>query len=116
MPLANRWMLYQANSVYVLPKLADTDYDLALQNGSHEKDVLETDIRNIVPKMTKNILLLIHDAEHPDINYGFGEALSTGLEEIKYSRVTLPNGYGLIIVGIEEGFGNGEVAIRWREQ
>lgn len=91
-------------------------YDLVLCDGSHLPNEVADDLRNILPQMRRDGLLLMHDTEHPDIDYGLAAVVEETLADVAHSRVTLPFGYGLDIIRIEEDFGAGAVDLTWRKR
>lgn len=113
----DRWIFLQGNSRNVVNNLSCEfgPYDLVLCDGSHIPEEVVGDILDIVPQMRRNSLMLIHDTEHPDIEYGLAAAVEEGLADVKHSRVRLPFGYGLDVVRIEEDFGFGDVELKWRK-
>ena len=103
------WNFINDNSLNIFP-LKET-FDLVLHDGSHEKHIVEQDLRNIIPLMKQDALLLVHDTEHK--SFRLGEAVDNALKNIDHEKVTLPYGYGLTIIRIKENFGNGKVEIKW---
>ena len=99
----------------MIKRLKDETFDFVLHDGSHDWKTLKKDIKNILPRMRKNSILLVHDTEHPTRNYKLIKAVKGALHWCKHSKVSLPYGYGLTIERIEEDFGNGEVEIKWRK-
>ena len=107
----DKWNFINANSLEIFP-IKET-FDLVLHDGSHEKDVVEQDLKNIIPLMKQDALLLVHDTEHKD--FQLKEAVENALKYTEHERITLPYGYGLTIIRIKEDFGNGKVEIKWRK-
>ena len=91
-------------------------FDFVLHDGSQEFAKVVTDIQHILPRMKMKALLLVHDAAHPTKEYNLDKAANEALSGYKYSKVTLPCGYGLDIIRIEEDFGKGEVHTKWKTQ
>jgi len=112
----HNWYYTQGNSLDVVKELNKEAFDFVLHDGSHNWQTVTKDIKNILPKMKKNSLLLVHDTEHPTKNYVLKKAIKKALRRVKHSKVTLPYGYGLTIIRIEKDFGNGEVDIKWRKK
>ena len=114
----DRWIFLQGNSRGIVNRLSCEfgPYDLVLHDGSHDPDEVRDDLRDIVPQMRRDSLLLIHDTEHPTIEYGLAPAVEEALAGVAHSRVRLPFGYGLDVVRIEEDFGHSPVTLNWRKQ
>ena len=111
---AHCWKYIQKISEEGLKDLTDETFDFVLHDGSHTLEIVREDIKTIVPRIKKDGLLLLHDTEHPTSNFNLIDAIDW--LDCRFSRVTLPYGYGLTIVRIEEDFGNGEVKIKWRKE
>jgi predicted O-methyltransferase YrrM len=114
----DRWIFLQGDSRDIASNLSCEfgPYDLVLCDGSHVPEDVIGDIRDIVPQMRRDSLMLIHDTEHPDIDYGLGPAVEEALANVAHSTVRLPVGDGLDIVRIEEDFGHGSVELDWRKR
>ena len=112
----HNWRYIQGNSLNVVGDLKDEVFDFVLHDGSHDWPTVEKDIKNILPRCKKNSILLVHDTEHPGKDYKLAKTVKDALRRYKHSKVTLPYGYGLTIVRIEQDFGNGEVEIEWRKK
>jgi len=111
----HNWRYIQGDSLSIVKGLKDETFDFVLHDGSHEYKTVEEDIKNILPRCKKNSILLVHDTEHPTDDYKLKKAVKNALRQCKHSKITLPYGYGLTIVRIEQDFGNGEIEIEWRK-
>jgi len=107
---------FPVHSLDILGGLKKEVFDFVLHDGSHDAATVKKDIQNILPRMMRNGIILVHDTEHPTKDYGLPKAVKVALRFRKHSRVTLPYGYGLTIIRVEEDFGNGAVQIRWKKQ
>jgi len=87
-----------------------------LHDGSHEQEIVEQDLRNIIPKIKKNGILLIHDTLHPGKFKVDFDQCEKVIKDIDHEFVTFPFGYGLTVIKVKEDFGNGEVLIQWRKR
>ncbi len=114
----DQWIFLQGNSRDIVSNLSCEfgPYDLVLHDGSHDPAEMIGDLLDIVPQMKRDSLLLIHDTEHPDIDYGLDAAVEEGLAPFAHSRVRLPFGYGLDVVRIEEDFGHPPIELSWRKE
>jgi len=88
-------------------------FDFVLHDGAHDSATVINDFKMIIPRMKKGSILLLHDTTHKE--YDLYKAVDS-LSWVKNSHVTLPYGYGLTIIKIEEDLGNGEVEIKWHKQ
>lgn len=86
-------------------------YDLVFHDGSHSLDQVHEDLTNIVKRIKLYGLLLVHDTQHSSLGEEMRMAVRSALQYIRHSSVTLPYGYGLTIIRIEEIFGNGEIQV-----
>lgn len=112
----SHWRYIQGTSLDIVPSLKNETFDLVLHDGSHEQEVVEQDLKNIIPKMKMNGILLIHDTQHSGefkVDFEQCEKVFKGMD---YEAVTLPYGYGLTIIKVKEDFGNGEVGIKWQKE
>ena len=83
-------------------------FDLVLHDGSHTSSVVLNDLKNIIKKMKKNSILIVHDTEHnPDFN--LLKVCHTAMKPYKHSILTLPYGCGLTIIRLKSDLGNGKV-------
>lgn len=112
----DRWRYVQEDSRRFVPTLRHEAFDLVLHDGSHEGATLKEDIRNIVPFMKTNSMLLVHDTEHPVHSYGLSKAIRQALRWVKHSAVTLPYGYGLTLIRLEHRTRRGTVQLSWRKR
>jgi len=88
-------------------------FDFVLHDGAHDANTVYKDMRNIVPRMMTGGLFLLHDTAHPQYDL---HKIVNNLGWFKNSHVTLPYGYGLTIITIEEDFGNGIKTIEWKKR
>jgi len=102
-----QWNFLRKNSLDISFSKFDEPFDLVLHDGSHVQQEVDQDIKNILPYMKKDSLLLVHDTEHKSIN------LKTNID-VKHEKVTLPYGYGLTIVRILEG--RGSIDLKWKKR
>ncbi len=110
----HNWRFIQGHSKDAVKELKDEAFDFVLHDGSHTWQEVAKDIKNILRRMKKNGIILIHDTEAPAHNYHLEKAIRSSLGRYKHDKVTLPYGYGLTIVRIKENFGNGETDIKWQ--
>ena len=110
-----RWDFRQGLSKEILASLGDEVFELVLHDGSHTPDVVHEDLLQILPRVKKNGIVLIHDTEHPSKDYGLEAVVPSVFSEIRADLTTLPYGYGLTIARIREDFGHGEVDLQWRK-
>jgi predicted O-methyltransferase YrrM len=110
-----RWDYRQADSRQVARDFTGA-LDFVLHDGSHDADVVREDLQLILPHMRRNAILAVHDTEHPTQSYGLDEAVDVALSGIEHERMTLPYGYGLTMVRIEEDLGNGVVELAWKKR
>lgn len=110
------WEYICGNSLSVVPTLTKHTFDFVLHDGAHKKEIVYKDMLNIFPKMKKGSVFLLHDTLHPTDNYGLIDAVTEIGKKWKFNYVTLPYGYGITILTIEEDFGNGSINIKWRKQ
>ena len=111
-----QWQYVQGDSldhVPILPK--DLAFDLVLHDGSHARDIVTKDLRNILPHMKQDGLILVHDTAHHDKGDNLSPAVIDAMGGVQHSRVTLPYGYGLTIVRIEQDFGHGSIELDWQK-
>lgn len=81
-------------------------FDVVLHDGSHKPEIVEKDLKKIIPFMKKDSLLLIHDTEH---DYG----LKNITDKIEHPQVTLPYGCGLTIMRILDG--KDKIELTWQK-
>ena len=112
----SNWHYIRDNSLNLVKTINSNVFDFVLHDGSHESSVVEQDLKNILPRMKKDSLLVVHDTEHPTIDYRLTPAVEAALKPYEHSKVTLPYGYGLTVIRIEHDFGNGAVQIHWRKR
>jgi predicted O-methyltransferase YrrM len=110
------WRYLQGKSSETVSQLTNETFDFVLHDGSHDRDVVRDDIRNLLPRMKKNALLVIHDTEHPIPYLGLPEGVENALAGCQHSKVTLPYGYGLTLVRVEEDLGNGDIKLAWQKK
>ena len=106
------WEYIRSDSSCVGDYIKNDVFDFVLHDGSHKKSHVMEDLRMIIPKMMKDSILLMHDTEHKECDLS---GILTDLCWFKHSKVTLPYGYGLTIIRVEEDFGNGKVDIKWQK-
>jgi len=106
------WKYLQKDSLKAVDDFKDVVFDFVLHDGSHTLPIVKKDMENIIPRMKTGGIFLLHDTAHPTDNYNLIQAVES-LTWCKHKFVTLPYGYGLTIVTIEEDFGNGKVEIKW---
>lgn len=112
----HRWQYVQAESRSAIPEISETGFDVVLHDGAHDYATVKRDIKNILPKMKKGAILLVHDTKHPT-RYGQSmiRAVRSALRWHRKEILTLPYGYGLTIVRIKSDYGNGQVSTKWRK-
>jgi len=106
----SNWTYINKKSIDIFKDIEGKIFDFVLHDGAHDVKTVKQDLKLIMPKMKKNGILLLHDTEHPAYN------LKEAIPEDKISKVTLPFGFGLTIIKIEEDFGNGTIDIRWKKE
>jgi predicted O-methyltransferase YrrM len=109
-----RWKFLQGKTDDTLPTIPGP-FDLVLHDGSHEFKEVYRDLRNILPKMRQNAILLVHDTEHNQKNFKLRLAVRLALLFRRHEIVTLPYGYGLSIIRILGNKKNGKVEIQWEK-
>ena len=108
------WKYLQKNSLLAVDDFKDKVFDFVLHDGSHTWTTVKKDMKNIIPRMVTGGVFLLHDTTHPTANYELMKAVES-LTWCKNKYVTLPYGYGLTIITIEEDFGNGKKEITWQK-
>ena len=88
-------------------------FDFVLHDGSHLPDVVEEDLKLVIPKMKNNSILVIHDTECDLFGKTLQEAVVRALGDLRHEIITLPYGYGLTIVRILDNKQNGTVKPTW---
>lgn len=107
------WTYLQGDTRQTLSTIPKSvSFDVVLHDGSHEWRVVYKDLRQILPHIKHNGILLIHDTEHIP-TYRLKMAVRLALLGYHYEILTLPYGYGLTIVRILGNRHNGEVKITW---
>lgn len=110
----NNWKYLQKDSLSAAVDFKNEIFDFVLHDGSHTLTIVKKDMENIIPRMKTGGIFLLHDTAHPTDNYDLYKAVES-LTWCKHSSITLPYGYGLTIIAIEQDFGNGEKEIEWRK-
>jgi len=113
---AQPWTYLQGDSRDMVEKLGDEVFEFVLHDGSHEPEIVQADLEAILPRMKKNAILLVHDTEHPIHDYGLAPACQRALRDVGHSTVTLPFGFGLTVVRVEEDFGHVVVETSWHKR
>ena len=107
-----QWRYIEALSDDGLPLLTDEDiFDFVLHDGSHFQAEVTRDLKAIVPRMRQFGIILVHDTQHHKLGQGMAAAVTDGLSGVKHSHTTLPYGFGLTIIRIEEDLGHGAVEL-----
>lgn len=111
----NKWNYIQKNSMLLTEDELKTagPFDFVLHDGSHIPGEVRKDLIKILPHMKQGSLLAIHDTVQPNDN--LYEASTMALSNIEKEILTLPYGYGLTLVIINENFGNGHIDTNWRK-
>jgi len=110
----NNWRYLERDSLNAVGDFKNMTFDFVLHDGSHTWTVVKKDMENIIPRMQTGGMFLLHDTAHPTDNYDLMKAVDS-LTWCKHKFITLPFGYGLTIIIIEEDFGNGKKEILWRK-
>ena len=97
------WTYIQGDSREALKGFDHPMYDVVLHDGSHTGKVVGQDLRGIIPFVRKYGLILIHDTQHETLGAEMRKGVRDGLAGRKHTTTTLPYGYGLTIVRMEEG-------------
>lgn len=116
----SNWQHYQGLSSDMLPRvLADKEllfdaepYELVLHDGSHAADVVESDLRTILPHVGRYGLVLVHDTQHSYVGPEMQQAVRHILRDFDVSHVTLPFGFGLTILRVESAI-CGQILLTW---
>lgn len=111
----NCWKYLQKDSLEIEDDIKHMAFDFVLHDGSHTWTTVKKDMENIIPKIKNGGMFLLHDTSHPTDNYNLMKAVES-LTWCKHQVATLPYGYGLTIIIIEEDFGNGSIEIKWKKQ
>jgi predicted O-methyltransferase YrrM len=109
------WTYLQGASGEVLRSLNEKGFDCVLHDGSHEWRTVFNDLRKVIPLMKKDGLIMIHDTEHPKINYHLLFAVRLALIFVRHEFVTLPYGHGLTVVRIKSNYGHGKISTTWKK-
>jgi predicted O-methyltransferase YrrM len=107
------WEYWQSKSSNIYKKLENKIFDFVLHDGAHDIATVQEDLNNVIPRMKINSILIIHDTEHPIKNFNLLQCIKNLKQKVSF--VTLPYGYGLTIVRIEEDFGHGKIQIKWQK-
>lgn len=112
----DRWIHHQGTSSDVLPSaLAQTSWiDVVLHDGSHATDVVEADLRAVLPQVAQYGLILVHDTQHSYVGPAMRQAVGRIIHDFDLSHVTLPYGFGLTILRNEVKAG-APIAFSWRK-
>lgn len=86
-------------------------YDLVLHDGSHDYNVVQHDLEHIYPRMRRYGLILVHDSQHSHCGKAMRQAIADALYARGTTRLTLPYGFGLTLIRVEEDLGNGTIRI-----
>jgi predicted O-methyltransferase YrrM len=108
----DNWTYLQKDSSLILNDIKDKTFDFVLHDGAHKCNIVDKDIKAIIPRMKTGGLFLLHDTAHPTANYNLIKSVEE-LNWFKHDCITLPYGYGLTIIVVKEDFGNGKVEIKW---
>lgn len=111
---ADRFTYLQGDSLKEVGKIGRQAFDLALHDASHTVRVVYQDLRNILPRMKRNGIILVHDTEHTP-SYHLKIAVFLALFGIHHEKVTLPYGYGLTIIRVLADYGNGRIETTWKK-
>lgn len=113
--LYDNWDYTHGPGLEVVKNLVLEDgFDLVLHDGSHEAEIVEEELKEIIPCVKRGGLILLHDTRHPRID--LRSAAPRAFKDVPHTQFTLPWGYGLTIVELQEDFGWGEVELKWRKQ
>lgn len=107
------WTYVQKKSKHAANEIKSRCYDFVLHDGSHTPKVVEQDLRQIIPQMRRRGILLVHDTEHP--RFKLKLVMRRVAADFECQRLTLPYGYGLTILRIQQDFGYGEVHPVWKK-
>jgi len=107
----NTWTYLQQDSTTI-----DYDslplFDFVLHDGSHIPEIVRTDLLNIFPHIKHNGIILVHDTL-------FVPELKIVCEDIAVdswsNMVTLPYGYGLTIINVNNEELNEEIKTTWKK-
>jgi len=116
-PLNLNWSHYHGKSVDGVPyfinlfKKEDIKLDFVLHDGAHDFKTVLYDLQNIVPYMKQFSILLVHDTLHSKCGNDTRSAVTQALYGTNYDRVTLPFGFGLDIIRINQNRDNGSIEI-----
>jgi predicted O-methyltransferase YrrM len=109
------WQYLQKKSKEIYEDLKEEKFDFVLHDGAHDVPTVQEDIKHVFPRMKQGAIFLLHDTNHSTVNYNLIKCIQN-INWCKISYITLPYGYGLTIVTIEEDFGNGKVYIKWQKE
>lgn len=105
------WTYLQRDSLNINFNAFDY-FDFVLHDGSHIPSIVEQDLRNIFPHIKNDGILLLHDGLFiPEIE----DVCKKVVEETNSQMLTLPFGYGLTIVRINNKNTEERVKPLWKK-
>ncbi|NNM33954.1 MAG: class I SAM-dependent methyltransferase, partial [Gemmatimonadetes bacterium] len=106
------WTRVDSPSDHFLKTVPDSvAYDFVLHDGSHERAIVHRDLQQIVPHMRQFGMILVHDTQHDKLGKGMAAAVQSSLDGVAHSCTTLPYGFGLTLIRIEEDLGHGSISL-----
>lgn len=96
-----KWRHRAVLSNVAIKEVQNEVFDLVLHDGSHAGDVVEADLRAILPRVRQYGLVLVHDTQHSYVGAEMRKAVSVILRDFDVSHVTLPYGFGLTVLRTE---------------
>jgi predicted O-methyltransferase YrrM len=81
---------------------AELGFDLVLHDGSHSEEIVREDLIAILPRIRRHGLLCIHDTLHSGCGAGMRAGVRAALKERGLHPLTLPFGFGLTLVRVDE--------------
>ncbi len=110
-----KWDFYHGPGLDLIDTLtADDAYDLVLHDGSHESEIVQKELRLILPFVKTNGLILLHDTFH--MQYGLMDACESALRGWPHEKVSLPYGHGLTVIRNLNDTIKGEIETKWRKR
>jgi predicted O-methyltransferase YrrM len=97
------WTYLQGDSRTVFDGFTHPMYDVVLHDGSHTGKVVGQDLRRILPYVRKYGIVLVHDTQHAQLGPEMRRGVKEGIAGRKCTMTTLPYGYGLTIIRMEDG-------------
>lgn len=109
-----RWTFINKDSREVLKDLLKEDcFDFALHDGSHNGEVVEQDLKLLIPHLKQDSIILVHDVMHERFGKGIRNAIKNAFAKYKIQHTILPYGGGLSIIRFLSETAHGKVEQKW---